>query len=128
METLLIISQIIFFLSISVLCIYLISYVGKIVISITKLEKSVTDLQAKLDPVLDDFKRLTEKSDKVIDSINEQINMLHGTFKNFKQVSDDVLEFERNIKSAIEKPAMDIINLIFGLISGLSFFKKKKDE
>ncbi len=128
METLLIISQIIFFLSISVLCIYLISYVGKIVISITKLEKSVTDLQAKLDPVLDDFKKLTEKSDKVIDSINEQINMLHGTFKNFKQVSDDVLEFERNIKSAIEKPAMDIINLIFGLISGLSFFKKKKDE
>ncbi len=128
METLLIISQIIFFLSISVLCIYLIGYVGKIVVSISNLEKSVNDLQQKLDPVLEDFKSLTEKSHKIVDSITGQINLLKNTFTNFKQVSDDILGFERNIKLAIEKPVMDILNVIMGLISGLSFFKQKKDE
>jgi uncharacterized protein YoxC len=122
------ISQIIFFLSISVLCIYLIKYVGKIVISISNLEKSVNGLTEKLDPVLENFKSLTEKSNKIVDSVTDQVNMLQNTFKNFKQVSDDVLEFERNIKLAIEKPVLDFINIILGLLSGLNFFKKKNNE
>jgi uncharacterized protein YoxC len=128
LDTLLAISQIIFFLSISVLCIYLINYVGKIVISISNLEKSINELKQKLDPVLDSFNMLAEKSNKIVDSVNDQVNMLQNTFKNFKQVSDDVLDFERNIKTAIEKPVLDFINLIMGLLSGLNFFKKKTDE
>ena len=128
MDTLIGISQIIFFLSISVLCIYLINYVGKIVVSISNLEKSVKDLREKLDPVIDSFKSLSEKSQKIVDNVNDQVTTLQNTFKNFKQVSDDVLEFERNIKTAVEKPVLDFINLIMGLLSGLSFFKKHKEE
>lgn len=128
METLVNISQIIFFLSISVLCIFLVIYVGKIVVSISNLEKNVSELKNKLEPLLDRITVLSDKSEKILNDISVKSLMLQNTVANVRQISIDLLEFERTIKDAIEKPISMVINAIMGIITGLKIFNKNKND
>jgi uncharacterized protein YoxC len=127
-ETLIGISQIIFFLSISVLCIFLIKYVSKIVISISNLEKSVNELKEKIEPLVEKFTILSDKSEKILNDISDKSLMLQNTFVNIRQLSSDLLEFEKTIKSSIEKPLSMVINAIVGVITGLQIFNKNKND
>jgi uncharacterized protein YoxC len=128
LETLVNISQIIFFLSISVLCIFLVIYVGKIVVSISNLEKNVSELKNKLEPLLDRITVLSDKSEKILNDISVKSLMLQNTVANVRQISIDLLEFERTIKDAIEKPISMVINAIMGIITGLKIFNKNKND
>jgi uncharacterized protein YoxC len=131
LETVLTIAEIILFISASVLCIYLVGAVGKIGTTISNLEKSVKDLQIKLDPVLDNLAYITEKSKKIMDSVSEQIEITRSAVKAFKSIADDVLDFERKIKDTIEKPVTDFLNIVMGFLSGIKtisgFLKKDKE-
>ena len=128
METLVSISQIIFFLSISVLCIFLINYVGKITTSIANLEKSVKELKDELDLFLNKVAVLSDKSEKILNDISAKSLLLQNTFVNIRQISSDLLEFERTIKSSIEKPLSMVINAVMGIITGLQIFNKNKND
>ena len=128
MAALLSISQIIFFLSISILAVFLIHYVGKIVVSISKLEKSVNELKEKIEPLVDKVTILSDKSEKILNDISDKSLMLQNTFVNIRQLSMDLLEFEKTIKSSIEKPLSMVINAIVGVITGLQIFNKNKND
>ena len=128
METLVNISQIIFFLSISVLCIFLINYVGKIVISVSNLEKNVNELKTKIEPLLEKLTIVSDKSEKILNDISVKSMLLQNTFTNIHQISNDLLEFERIIKGSIEKPISMVINAVMGIIAGLQIFNKNKND
>jgi len=130
-DTVLTISEIILFLSVSILCVYLIGAIGKIGTSISNLEKSIKELKNKLEPILDNFNLLIEKTKIISDSINKQLDVTHSVVKSIRLVADDIIEFEREIKSRIEKPVLEFVNIVFGFISGLRSilgFLKKTDE
>jgi uncharacterized protein YoxC len=127
-ETLVSISQIIFFLSISVLCIFLINYVGKITTSIANLEKSINELKDELDLFLGKVAILSDKSEKILNDISAKSLLLQNTFVNIRQISSDLLEFEKTIKSSIEKPLSMVINAVMGIITGLQIFNKNKND
>jgi len=126
--TLISISKIIFFLSISILSIFLINYFGKIVTSISNLEKNVNELKNKIEPLVDKLTNVSDKSEKILDDISKKSLMLQDTFVNVRQISIDLLEFEKTIKSSIEKPASMILNTIIGLIAGLKIFNRNKND
>jgi uncharacterized protein YoxC len=114
-----------------VLCIYLIGAIGKIGTTISNLEKSVNELQKKLDPVLDNLTFITDKSKKIVESISEQIDITRSVVQAFKMIAEDVLDFEKKIKDSIEKPVTDFLNILMGFLSGIktiSSFLKRNSE
>jgi len=128
-ENLVIFAKIILFLSLSLLSIFTIFYLKKIVNSFTKIEENISEIRQKLTPVLDNLNDLINKSNEIINSIKEQVFLLHVSLQNLKTFTNNLVEFEQNIKNAIEKPILEFISFIKGIISGISvFFNKKKEE
>lgn len=122
-------SKIVLYISLSILCIFSIFYLKRIVNSISKIEENIASIQNKLNPVLDNVHSITNKIDTFIDSMLVQIKIVQESFHNLKTVIDDIKEFEQNLKHTIEKPIIAISNFISGIISGLSgFFNSKKEE
>ena len=128
METLVSISQIIFFLSISILSVFLINYAGKIVTSISNLEKGVNELKNKIEPLLDKLTIISGKSEKILDDISTKSSMLQNSFESIRQISTDLLELEKTIKSSIERPLSMVVNAIMGVIAGLKIFNRSKND
>lgn len=128
METLINISKIIFFLSISILSVFLIMYFGKISVSMSNLEKSVNELKNKIEPLVDKLTIVSDKSEKILDDLSNKSLLLQDAFVSVRQISVDLLEFEKTIKSSIEKPISMILNTIIGLIAGLKVFNRNKND
>jgi uncharacterized protein YoxC len=139
LDTIFTISQIILLLSAAALLIYLISAIGKIVKtfqnignSISHLDQSVSEIQKKLSPLIDNANSFIDQSKKVTETIAGQAEQIKSTIQIFKLVALDILQLERNLKEAIEKPAVDFLNTFMGILSGIksvtNFLKKPKTE
>lgn len=129
MDNLVIIAKIILFLSLSLLSIFTIFYLKKIVNSFIKIEENISEIRQKLTPVLDNLNDLINKSNEIISNVKDQVFLLHSSFQNLKTFTNHLIEFEQNIKNAIEKPILEFISFVKGIISGINvFFNKKKEE
>jgi len=128
-DNLVIIAKIILFLSLSLLSIFTIFYLKKIVNSFIKIEENISEIRQKLTPVLDNLNDLINKSNEIISNVKDQVFLLHSSFQNLKTFTNHLIEFEQNIKNAIEKPILEFISFVKGIISGINvFFNKKKEE
>jgi len=94
----------------------------------SNLEKSVNELKNKVEPLVDKLTSVSDKSEKILDDISKKSLMLQDAFVSVRQISIDLLEFEKTIKSSIEKPVSMILNTIIGLIAGLKIFNKNKND
>lgn len=107
---------------VSAFIIFLIVYLGKITRSIQAMQKDVSDLSDKLEPLVTSLHELTEKFSEVGELAKKQLDVTKGIVFNVKDSVDKVLRFEEKIRAGIEGPVTNIINQFKAISNGVSTF------
>jgi uncharacterized protein YoxC len=123
------IAEIILFVVLSVLGIYLIISVKKITVTVEKLEKNVDGIITKAEPVLDnalvitgDLKKVSADAAEITGDVKAQVAKISGVVDSDKDTDDSLIRFEQKAQSQIENQVFDSINLISAITRGIKTF------
>jgi len=107
---------------ISALVISLIVYLGKITRSIQELQKDISKISDKLEPLLFSITELTEKFSDIGDVAKQQLETTKGLVFSVRDRVEKILEFEGKIRAGIEGPVMSVINQFKAISNGVNTF------
>jgi uncharacterized protein YoxC len=107
---------------ISALVISLIVYLGKITRSIQELQKDISKISDKLEPLLFSISELTEKFSDIGDVAKQQLETTKGMVFSVRDRVEKILEFEGKIRAGIEGPVMSVINQFKAISNGVNTF------
>ena len=120
--TLIDILTVIVLILVSALIIALIVYLGKITRSIQDLQKDISDLSERIDPLVTSLSDLTNKLTSLSDQANEQMETTRNIVFSVRDRVNVILDFEEKIRAGIEGPVMGFINQIKAISNGVSTF------
>jgi len=107
---------------ISALVIFLIVYLGKITRSIEFLQKDISRLSDKLEPLVTSLSELTSKISDLSDQARGQLETTKGIVFKVKNRVETILEFEEKIRAGIEGPISGVLNQIKAISNGVNTF------
>ena len=107
---------------VAVLIIALIIYLGKITRSIQNMQKDISELSDKLEPLVTSLADFTEKLSVVSDQVKNQLNTTRDVIFNVKNHIDKILEFEKKVREGIDGPVSGILNQIKAISNGVNTF------
>ena len=107
---------------VSALIIALIIYLGKITRSIQELQKDISDLSERVDPLVTSLSDLTSKLTSLSDQANEQLETTRNIVFNVRDRVYTILGFEEKVRAGIEGPVMGFINQIKAISNGVNTF------
>ncbi len=122
MDTLLTFVQIIALLCVSILSIYLIFAIKKIIASFRNIEKDINLITSKATPVFDNLSRTAQRIDQVTTNIEKQIDGVIYSINSIKKIADDVVAFEQKIQRRIEEPILDTVSFFGAIVKGVKAF------
>lgn len=117
MEIVLIIAQIVALVSVSALCLYLITVLGQ-------FRRDVSDFTQRARPVLDNLSTITENLKSASAKIDDQVDIVKGSLQSFKDVADNVLIFERRVQERLEEPILQVAAVLGTIVSTIASFIK----
>ena len=109
-------------ISVSALIVFLIVYVGRITRSIQDLQKDISSLSDRLEPLVTSLSDLTDKLSDLSDHAKRQLEATKGIVFSVKDRVDKILEFEEKIRTGIDGPVMGVINQFKAIANGVSTF------
>ncbi len=107
---------------VSALIVFLIVYLGKITRSIQDLQKNISELTDKLEPLVSSLADLTLKFSDLSDQAKKQLEATKGIVFSVKERVEKILEFEEKIRAGIDGPVMGVINQFKAISNGVSTF------
>lgn len=122
LDTLVLIAEIILFLVLAILGIYLIVSVKKIAGTIDKMQKDVEALQKKAEPVLENAQIITTNVAAITTTVREQVSKVETIVDSVKERTDSILEFEKNTQREVEDQVNNVLNLISSVNKGVRTF------
>lgn len=122
LDSLVLISEILLFVVLSILSIYLIISLKRITASIERIEKNIGELQQRATPVLDNALAVTDNIKEISTDIKNNIAKVDTLITSVKDRTDSLLEFEKNTRDRIEFQINDVLNLISAVSSGIRTF------
>lgn len=128
METLNQILYAILLLSAAMLCIALIVYVKRIVVSIEELKLEITKLNSSLNPLIESTVILAKNLNEFSIEAKEQIKVTKKIIEDVKMRVDKIIEFEEKLRIGIEDFAVPFTSNLLALKNGISAFWKKLKE
>ena len=120
--TLIDILTVIVLILVSVLIMALIVYLGKITRSIQNMQKDISELSDRLEPLVVSLADFTEKLSVVSDQVRNQLNTTKDVIFNVKSHIDKILEFEEKVREGIDGPISGILNQIKAISNGVNTF------
>lgn len=117
MEIVLIIAQIVALVSVSALCLYLISVLGQ-------FRRDVSDFTQRARPVLDNLSTITENLKSASEKIDDQVDIVKDSLQSFKDVADNVLLFERRVQERLEEPILQVATVLGTIVNTVAAFIK----
>lgn len=107
---------------VSALIVFLIVYLGKITKSIQDLQKDISDLSDKLEPLVFSLADLTSKLNELSDQAKRQLEATKGIVFSVKDRVDTILKFEEKIRAGIDGPISGFLTQIKAISNGVSTF------
>jgi len=107
---------------VSALIVFLIIYVGKITRSVQDLQKDISNLSNRLEPLLTSLSDLTDKLSDLSNHAKRQLEATKGIVFSVKDRVDKILEFEEKIRTGIDGPVTSVINQFKAIANGVSTF------
>ena len=107
---------------ISALVIFLIVYLGKITRSIEFLQKDISKLSDRLEPLVTSLSELTTKLSDISDQAKVQLEATKGIVFKVKNRVETILEFEEKIRAGIDGPISGLLNQIKAISNGVNTF------
>lgn len=122
METVVQIFSVLLLIAASILCVYLIIYLKKIVEVITDVRKDINLLSQNLLPLVDSFQNLSDSIIEVSEDVKLQIAKVRWIFDEVKERFEKLFMLEQRMKHAVEVPANNLINNLQAIKKGVSTF------
>ena len=107
---------------VSALIISLIFYLGKITRSIQELQKDISDLTDKVEPLVSSLSDLTSKISDLSDQAETQLATTEKIIFSVRDRVNTVLDLEEKVRAGIEGPVMGIINELKAILNGVNTF------
>lgn len=107
---------------VSTLIVFLIVYLGKITRSIQDLQKDISALSDKLEPLVFSLSDLTSKLSDLSDSAKRQLEATKSIIFSVKERVETILQFEQKIRAGIDGPVSGLLNQIKAISNGVSTF------
>lgn len=104
------------------LIVSLIVYLGKITRSIQNLQKDISDLSDKLEPLIFSLSDLTSKLSDLSDHAKRQLEATKGIVFSVKDRVEKILEFEEKLRAGIDGPISGFLNQLRAISNGVSTF------
>ena len=120
--TLIDVLTIIVLILVSALIVAIIVYLGKITRSIQALQKDISELSERVDPLVTSLSDLTNKLTSLSDQANAQMETTRNIVFSVRDRVNVILDFEEKIRAGIEGPVMGFINQIKAISNGVSTF------
>jgi uncharacterized protein YoxC len=120
--TILIIAEIILFLILSILGIYLIVSVKKLTRSIESIEKNIDEIQKNAAPVLENAVVVSGNVREITDSLKEQVSKVNGIVETVKDTTESIVNFEQKTQKKIEYQLDDTLNFVSAIVKGIKSF------
>jgi uncharacterized protein YoxC len=122
MEYFLVVVQIIAFIALTILCVYLLTLLSRVKNILTVVESDVKEISAKIVPVMNNLEAITDKIRRVTENIDEQVELAKSSIQSMKEIADSIVSFERQVQSRIEEPVMESIGMIAAVFKGVRTF------
>lgn len=122
METVVQIFSVLLLIAASVLCVYLIIYLKKIVEDISDIRKDINQLSQNLLPLVDSLQNLSNSIIEVSEDVQSQIDKVRWIFDEVKERFEKLFLLEQRMKNAVEVPANNLINNLQAIKKGVSTF------
>ncbi len=107
---------------VAALIIFLIVYLGKITRSIQELQKDISDLSDKLEPLVISLADLTSKLSDLGEQARRQLEATKGIVFSVKDRVETILKFEEKIRAGIDGPISGFLNQLKAISNGVSTF------
>lgn len=107
---------------VSVLIISLIVYLGKITRSIEQLQKDISELSNRLDPLITSLSDFSIKLTEVSEHARTQLDTTKEMIYNVKYQVNKFLDLTEKIRTGIDGPVSDILKQIRAISNGVSTF------
>jgi uncharacterized protein YoxC len=104
------------------LIVFLIVYLGKITRSIQNLQKDISELSDRLEPLIFSLADLTSKLSDLGDQAKRQLEATKGIVFSVKDRVEKILEFEEKIRAGIDGPISGFLNQLKAISNGVSTF------
>ncbi len=114
--------QLVFFLCLSILAIYLITAIKRLLKSIETIQKDINSITQKTIPILENASNTMRRIDELSENVQKEIEGIVYSIRSLKKIAEDVIEFETKIKQKVEEPLMDSISFFSGIIKGIKTF------
>jgi CHASE1-domain containing sensor protein len=112
-ETVLQIVQVVTYLSVTVLCVYLI-------VALTSIRRDFAEFVNRSKPVLDNLAFITERLKSTAQKIDEHVDILKSSLNSFKSVADNILMLEERVQQQIEEPVIQVASILGAIVSGVA--------
>ncbi len=125
MESVLIISQILLFLCLSALCIYLVVVLLRVRDILANVEKDLKEVTSRTLPVLENMEYITARVKSIAENIDDQVMMVRDSITSMKQITDNVVAMERKVQDRLEGPILDTVAFVASVFNGVrTFFER----
>jgi len=123
------IAEVILFVVLAILGIYLIVSVKKITKTTDNLDKTIEklgnnldEIKSKIEPLIDNTSSITGDIKDITSDIKSQVAKVDGIVDSFKDTADSIIRFEQKAQKEIEGQLYDTINLISAITKGVKTF------
>ncbi len=122
LDSILIIAEIILFVILSILGIYLIVSVKKLTRSVESIEKNVEELQKNAAPVLENAVIVSGNVKEITDSLKGQVGKINEIIETVKDTTDSIINFEQKTQKKFEYQLDETFNFVSAIVKGVKTF------
>jgi uncharacterized protein YoxC len=121
-ESVLVIAQILLFLCLSALCIYLIVILLRVRDILNNVEKDLKEMTSRAIPILENMEFITARIKSITESIDDQVMIVRESISSMKQIADNVVALERKVQDRIEGPILESVAFVASVFNGVRTF------
>lgn len=119
------IAEIIFFITLSVLAVYLIISMKKFLLSISKIENEVIEITDQIAPVIADMKFITDDIKGIVDRSRIQFNKVEEVSENLVSKGQTIVKTLDTIQNISSSYLNNVMNFVSSVSNGIKTFKNK---
>jgi len=116
------------FLAFAALCISLIFTISKIRVSFTKIQEDVSELNRNAMPLFENLKIVSDKIRSISENVDDQITVLRSSVESIREMTDNIVSFEKQIQHEVEGPLMEAVGFVSALVKAVKAFVTKMKE
>lgn len=116
------------FTAFAVLCIYLIVTIAKLRQSFVKVQEDIGEINRNAIPLFENLKIITDKLRNISENVDDQVAIVRSSVESIREMTDNIVEFERNIQREIEGPVMEAFSFVSAVVKAVKAFLGKMKE